>query len=106
MTRKPVIRLRRAHADIAAAIAHYRTTADVAVAIRFIDELERSISMIAKAPATGSPRYAELLDLPGLRCRRLAGYPYLVFYAERERQIDVWRVLHERRDILGSLTAP
>jgi hypothetical protein len=26
-------------------------------------------------------------------------YPYVVFYVEREDRIDVWRVLHTRRDI-------
>ena len=29
----------------------------------------------------------------------LGRYPYLVFYIERDEQIDVWRVLHEKRDI-------
>jgi toxin ParE1/3/4 len=28
-------------------------------------------------------------------------FPYLVFYFEREDHIDVWRVMHVRRDIPG-----
>jgi toxin ParE1/3/4 len=34
-----------------------------------------------------------------LRSRALKGFPYLIFYVERENQIDVWRVLHSHRDI-------
>ena len=26
-------------------------------------------------------------------------YAHLIFYVEREEHIDVWRVLHEQRDI-------
>ncbi|HEY8332752.1 MAG TPA: type II toxin-antitoxin system RelE/ParE family toxin, partial [Tardiphaga sp.] len=50
-------------------------------------------------PATGSPRYAHELNLPGLRCWPLTRYPYLVFHVERPDHVDVWRVLHAGRDI-------
>ncbi len=103
MKTKPVIRRRLAHADIANAITHYRTNADAGVATQFVDELERIISMIAEAPATGSPRFGDALNLPGLRSRQLGRFPFLVFYMEGEEQIEVWRVLHERRDIAESL---
>jgi toxin ParE1/3/4 len=39
------------------------------------------------------------LNLPGLRHWSLGRYPYLVFYVEQPGYIEVWRVLHERRDI-------
>ena len=48
---------------------------------------------------TGSPRDAHELGLPGLRSWALKRYPYLVFYVERTDHVDVWRVLHEDRDI-------
>ena len=59
---------------------------------------------IARRPATGSPRYALQVGLAGLapenvRFWRLGRYPYLVFYIERNDHVDVWRVLHEQRDI-------
>jgi toxin ParE1/3/4 len=47
----------------------------------------------------GGDRYAHALDLPGLRFWPCTRYPYLVFYAERDEQIEVWRVLHTSRDI-------
>jgi plasmid stabilization system protein ParE len=27
------------------------------------------------------------------------GFPYLIFYVERESELDVWRMLHGQRDI-------
>jgi len=44
-------------------------------------------------------RYAHQLGLADLRFWPLGRYPYLVFYVERDEHIDVWRVLHEQRDI-------
>jgi toxin ParE1/3/4 len=83
---------------VTAAIDHYLDeSADVALA--FLDTLGAAYEHIRRAPATGSPRYAQELNLPGLRfwpCRR---YPYLVFYLERRDRIEVWRVLHASRDI-------
>ena len=68
-------------------------------ALGFIDALEQAYAHISRHPATGSPRYAHALDLPGLRCWPLTRYPYLVFYIERAECIDVWRVLHGQRDL-------
>ena len=45
------------------------------------------------------PRHAHELNLPGLRSRPLQRYPCLVFYVERPNHIDIWRVLHDQRDI-------
>jgi hypothetical protein len=44
--------------------------------------------------------------LPGLRHRRLARFPWLVFYVERDDHIDIWRVLDARRDIPTWLDDP
>jgi toxin ParE1/3/4 len=78
-------------------------------ALGFIDALEQAYVHIGRHPATGSPRYAHELNLPGLRSWSLTRYPHLVFYIEREDHIDVWRVLHGQRDIpawLGTDTTP
>jgi hypothetical protein len=45
--------------------------------------------------ATGSPRYAHALNLPGPRFWPLTRYPHLVL----EDHTDVWRVWHGERDI-------
>jgi toxin ParE1/3/4 len=98
-----VVRRAQASADIAAAVSHYLDEAESDLAERFIDEVEGAIGVIAEAPGTGSPRFGDMLRLPGLRSRRVAGFPFLVFYIETDQRIEVWRVLHERRDIAGTL---
>ena len=65
----------------------------------FVKALERAYNHIRRAPHSGSPRWAHALDLPGLRAWPLKRYPYLVFYTVLPTRIEVWRVLHSRRDI-------
>nr|WP_144033810.1 hypothetical protein [Sphingomonas laterariae] len=55
---------------------YYADEAGVDVTIRFIDALERAYRRISARPATGSPRYAHELYLPGLRSHQLAGVPF------------------------------
>ena len=82
---------------------HYLRASEVQAALGFIDELERAYRHIAPYPASGSFRYASELDMPGLRSRALRRYPHVVFYREHGGRIDVWRVLHGRRDIAAWL---
>lgn len=98
---KPVIPRATALRDIDEAIDFYLSAEDGAehAALGFIEALEHAYDHIARHPATGSPRYAHELNLPGLLTWALKRYPYLVFYVEREGCIDVWRVLQERRDL-------
>ncbi len=106
MTEKPVELRERARRDIDEAVDHYLTDAGTSIALAFIDALEEAFRRIGQHPASGSPRYAQELSLPGLRSRILSGFPYLVFYVEREADIDVWRVLHTARDVPVWLREP
>lgn len=106
MTAKPVVPRRLADDDILAAIEHYRIEADLAVARTFVAAIETAFAMIGTAPATGSPRHGDELGIAGLRTRRLGRFPYLVFYVEHDTHIDVWRVLHEKRDFAEWLNEP
>ena len=90
--------------DVDQAINYYLEQDAPAAAMGFVDALERAYVHIGKHPATGSPRYAHALDIPGLRSWPLSKYPYLVFYVERTDHIDVWRVLHMQRDIPAWMT--
>ena len=99
MSGKPVVLSERARRDIEGAVGHYLTEAGPAVALDFIDALEDARRHIGERPASGSSRYAHELDIPGLRFRSAGRFPYLVFYVEREAEVDVWRVLHGARDI-------
>lgn len=86
---KPVILRDAARRDVEAHLDDYRTTAGEKVALRFVAALESALQATAVLPRAGSPRYAHELDLPGLRSRGLARFPFLVFCLEREDVIDV-----------------
>jgi len=96
---KGIVPRELASKDVEEAIDHYLVEATAKVALGFVDELEKAYAHIARFPASGSPRYAHQLGLADLRFWPLGRYPYLVFYVERDEHIDVWRVLHEQRDI-------
>ena len=100
------LRLRPAAiADLDASADAYAAEAG-AVAVRFAAAIERALDHVARHPGTGSLRYSHMTDLPGLRFWPVARFPYLVFYVEEADHVDVWRVLHARRDIPSLLREP
>jgi toxin ParE1/3/4 len=103
---KPVVPRAQAHRDVDDAVAHYLGEGAEATALGFIDALEKAYAHIGRHPASGSPRFAHQLNLPGLRSWPLTRYPFLVFYVERSDHIDVWRVLHGHRDIPAWMQEP
>lgn len=54
---------------------------------------------IGPNPRAESPRYAAILDLPGLWFWQVERFPHPVFYIEYEAGIDIARMLHAQRDI-------
>ncbi len=99
---KPVVRRAKADEDIRSAIGFYRKKAP-SYAEPLIDAFKEAFRHVSQHPGTGSLRYAHECDLPGLRVWKCSQFPYLVFYIERSDSIDLWRVLHESRDIPSSL---
>ena len=76
------------------------------MALGFVNALESAYKFLAGNASAGSPRWGYELGLPGLRSWPVKGFPWLVFYAENEEWIDVWRVLHAKRDIPAWLAEP
>jgi len=103
---KPIVPREQANRDIDETIAYYLGEDAGPAALGFIDALEQAYSHNGRHPASGSPRYAHELNLPGLRRWPLTRYPHLVFYVERPDHIDVWRVLHGQRDIPAWMHEP
>jgi toxin ParE1/3/4 len=101
--RKPVRLRRLAAEDVDAAVDHYLKEAGLGVAGRFIDTVERAVTHVSRHPHNGSLRFSYDLDIPELRSWPVGRFPYLVFYIESESHIDVWRVLHTRRDVAAAL---
>ena len=50
------------------------------MATDFVFELDACMPHIERFPGAGSLRYAELLDLGGLRCAVVNRFPHLIFY--------------------------
>jgi len=99
MTVKPVVLRSLAQQDLEAAIDYYAEAAGAEIALHFIEALAQAHVLLGSHPEAGSARYAFELNLPGLRSLSLTRFPYLLFYIEREAQIEIWRVLHAQRDI-------
>jgi toxin ParE1/3/4 len=100
---KPVRARIAAERDVDEATDYYTDEAGEDISRRFLDALHAAYRVIGEQPGTGSPRYADLLSVRGLRSRKLARFPFLIFYVECEDHIEVRRVLHTQRDIPASL---
>ena len=95
---KPLVRHERADRDVQEAVEYYFQNAPE-MTLAFVDALEQTCHYIQSRPGAGSTRYAHELILPGLRFWRCKRFLYLVFYVEAAEQINIWRVLHGRRNI-------
>ena len=96
---KPVRQRQLAVEDVQDAIDYYVKVDALPAALGLIDALEAAYVHLAEHPATGSPRYAHELNIPELRSWPLTRFPFLIFYVELPDAVDVWRVLHMKRDI-------
>ena len=94
-----------AASDIDAIFDNLITEAGSTAVFRFVDALEASLRHTAAAPGSGSLKFGYELGIPELRAWRLRRQPYVAFYVPFDDRIDVWRVLHERRDIPASFDA-
>lgn len=101
-TPKPIVLRESVNADVRSAADYYAAQGGEALELRFVDALQAAFRHIAHHPASGSAWWASLLGRPALRSWPLKPFPYLVFYVERRDAIEVWRVLHNRRDVLAA----
>ncbi|MEK6789364.1 MAG: type II toxin-antitoxin system RelE/ParE family toxin [Pseudomonadota bacterium] len=102
MARKPVIQSAKADADLKTAAA-YLQKESTALALRLLEQVAKACEHISHSPSSGSMRYAEILDIDGLRFWPCQRFHYLVFYREQAEHIDVLRILHAHRDIPTSM---
>ena len=102
-----LVRLRQlAAADLEGASEQYRRDAGEQTALDFIDAVERAVKRIRRSPQVGSLRFAYELAVPDLRAWPLQRFPYVLFYVVTDEEIDVWRILHTRRDVPATLEPP
>ena len=98
-----VIRLRpTAEREIDRAAAYYARS-DLDTALRLYDSVDRALELLAQNPSIGTRRYAHLLPGGKLRMWPLRRFPYIIFYLDVARTLEVLRFLHARRDIPAAL---
>jgi toxin ParE1/3/4 len=100
---KRVVPREQANRDIEDAIEFHLKNGAVPAAMGLVEAIEDAYALLGRHSSIGASRYAYELDLPGLRSWSLRRFPYLIFYSELEDCVDVWRVLHNRRDIPASM---
>ena len=77
---------------------YYANVASVEIADRLLRDLEAAARQLSERPRLWRPRD----DLrPGLRAVLIR--PYCLFYLARDSEIEIVRILHERRDIKAVL---
>ena len=101
---KPAIQRALAQEDIGRAFDYYLSASSAAIASQFIREIDACVQRIEHFPSAGSLRYAELLDVEGLRFSVVERFPYLFFYFEQTDHVDIVRVLHQHQDVPAIFT--
>ncbi|MEE9415222.1 MAG: hypothetical protein V3V01_08050 [Acidimicrobiales bacterium] len=88
-----------AEADLVERTKYYRSEGGDRLGGRFFDTAIEGLRAIERMPGSGSPRIGELCDVPGLRSRRVTGFPCGWFYFERVDHVDVVRLLAYAQDL-------
>ena len=95
-----VARLRPlAETDLIERTTSHRDQGGDQLGTRFFDSAAASLRAIQKTPGAGSPRIGELCEIPGLRVRRVTGFPCGWFYFVHANHLDVVRLLADARDL-------
>ena len=93
-----------AEADLIERTRRYRSEAGEAVGERFFAAAIATLRTIERMPRAGSPRIGELCEIPGLRVRRIVGFPCGWFYFVGTAHVDVVRLLADAQDLPVILT--
>ena len=88
-----------AEADLIERTHSYRREGGDVVGERFFDAAVAALGAIGRMPGAGSPRVGELCGIPGLRVRRVEGFPCGWFYFVAQDHIDVVRLLADAQDL-------
>lgn len=101
------VRLRpQAEADLIERAHHYLDQAGQPLATQFFDAADAALDTIAQRPATGTLRYGDMCDIPGLRARCIDRFPCGWFYFVRSDHVDVVRLLAYTQDLQSILGDP
>jgi toxin ParE1/3/4 len=88
-----------AEADLVQRTRYYRREGGNSLAGRFFEAAITALGAIGRMPGAGSPRVGELCGIPGLRVRRIVGFPCGWFYFVTQDHVDVVRLLADAQDL-------
>lgn len=89
----------QAEVDLVERTLYYRREGGDVLGRRFFDAAVAALQAIGRMPGAGTPRVGELCDIPGLRYRRVAGFPCGWFYFIAADGVDVVRLLADAQDL-------
>ncbi|MAT05208.1 MAG: plasmid stabilization system protein [Acidimicrobiaceae bacterium] len=92
-----------AEADLVDRTRYYRREGSDDLGQRFLDAAVATLDAIGRMPGAGSPRLGELCEIPGLRFRRIDGFPCGWFYFVAPDHVDVVKLLAEAQDLPAML---
>jgi toxin ParE1/3/4 len=88
-----------AEADLVERTHYYRREGGDSLGERFFDAAIAALGAIGRMPGAGSPRVGELCGIPGLRVRRVVGFPCGWFYFVTQDHVDIVRLLADAQDL-------
>lgn len=89
----------QAEVDLVERTRYYRREGGDGLGQRFFDAAVAALEAIGRMPGAGTPRVGELCDIPGLRYRRVAGFPCGWLYFIAADGVDVVRLLADAQDL-------
>ena len=96
-------RVFRVHAladqDIHSAINYYIDLQAAEAGTKFLFAVEKAYKFHYQFPNAGSNKFGTLLQLPELRTWPLTKFPYSLIYMPNAQGLDIFRLLHHKRDI-------
>ncbi len=90
----------RARDDRRHEVRYYRDKAGEGTAARLVVALESAFAQLSQDSGIGSPAIGQELDVHGLRSWRLNGFPLSVWYFERDKHVDIVRLVGQCMDAL------
>ncbi|MDE2371782.1 MAG: type II toxin-antitoxin system RelE/ParE family toxin [Burkholderiales bacterium] len=100
---KPAVLRPQALRDQQGEVRYYRQEGGTRVAVKLAKATDAALDKLEYEPGMGSPVLGKRLGIPGLRTWRVAKFPLLWCYFEREDHLDVVRLLGERQDVAAIL---
>ena len=88
-----------AEADLIARTRFYRAEGGDVLGERFFDAAVVGLGALARMPGAGSPNIGAICGIPGLRVRRVIGFPCGWFYFIADDHVDVVRLLADAQDL-------